>query len=56
LSDITGFSAFINEPGIIHSKPIISGLPELIIKSNEIDVKVAEVEGDGFRRQPGFVL
>lgn len=46
LPAITGFSEFVNDTEINHSQHIISELLEVILKSNEIDLKVAEIEGD----------
>ena len=46
LSDISGFTHFTQETEIFHSKHIISELLEVIIHSNQLDLKVAEVEGD----------
>ncbi len=46
LPDISGFTHFTQQTEIFHSKHIISELLEVIIHSNQLDLKVAEVEGD----------
>lgn len=46
IPDISGFTHFIQQTEISHSKHIISELLQIIINSNELDLKVAEVEGD----------
>lgn len=46
IPDISGFTEFVNNTEITHSQHIISELLELIINSNELNMFVAEVEGD----------
>ena len=46
IPDISGFSSFVNETEISHSRHIIRELLELIIDSDELGMKVSEVEGD----------
>jgi hypothetical protein len=46
LPDISGFTHFAQETEISHSKHIISELLEVILHSNNLELKVAEVEGD----------
>ena len=46
IPDITGFTEFVNATEIQHGQHIISELLELIIDSNQLDLKVSEVEGD----------
>ncbi|MEO9851976.1 MAG: DUF2652 domain-containing protein [Reichenbachiella sp.] len=46
IPDISGFTSFVKQVEIEHSQHIISELLELIIDSNELDLSVAEVEGD----------
>lgn len=46
IPDITGFTKFVNETEVIHSQHIISELLEILIKSNELKMKVSEIEGD----------
>jgi hypothetical protein len=44
--DISGFTKFVTETEIDHSTHIIEELLEIIIDSNEINLKVSEIEGD----------
>jgi hypothetical protein len=46
IPDISGFTEFVNNTEITHSQHIISELLELIINSNELNMLVAEIEGD----------
>ena len=46
IPDISGFTEFVNSTEISHSQHIISELLELLIKSDDLDLKVAEIEGD----------
>lgn len=46
IPDISGFTRFVNETDIAHSRLIIQELLETIINSNEIGLEVSEVEGD----------
>ncbi|HVO74525.1 MAG TPA: DUF2652 domain-containing protein [Ignavibacteriaceae bacterium] len=46
IPDISGFTRFINEVEIDHSRLIIEELLEIIINSNSIGLEVSEVEGD----------
>lgn len=46
IPDISGFTKFVNETEIVHGVHIISELLEIIIKSNTLNLKVAEIEGD----------
>ena len=46
LPDISGFTHFTQETEISHSKHIISELLEVILHSNNLDLEVAEIEGD----------
>ena len=46
IPDISGFTKYVNETEIEHSQHVISGLLELIIDSNELDMTVSEIEGD----------
>lgn len=48
IPDISGFTNFVKQTEISHSKHIISELLEAIINSNILDLKVAEIEGDAF--------
>ncbi len=44
--DISGFTEFVNNTEVEHSKHIIAELLELIIDSDELGLTVAEIEGD----------
>ena len=46
IPDISGFTKFVNETEIDHSRVIIEELLENIINSNKIGLHVSEVEGD----------
>jgi hypothetical protein len=46
IPDISGFTKFVNETEIDHSRYIISELLENIIDSNQIGLTVSEIEGD----------
>jgi hypothetical protein len=46
IPDISGFTKFVTETEIDHSTHIIEELLEIIIDSNEINLKVSEIEGD----------
>lgn len=46
LPDISGFTDFVNTTEVEHSQHIISELLELMIDANEIDMTLAEIEGD----------
>ena len=46
IPDISGFTKFINETEIDHSRLIIQELLELLINANEVDLEVSEIEGD----------
>ncbi len=46
IPDISGFTKFVNETEIDHSRLIIQELLELIINANEVGLEVSEVEGD----------
>ena len=44
--DISGFTRFVNETEIDHSRLIIQELLEILINSNQIGLEVSEIEGD----------
>ena len=44
--DISGFTKFVNETAVSHSRHIISELLEKLIDANELGLEVSEVEGD----------
>lgn len=46
MPDISGFTQFVNETEILHSQHIVQELLEILIDSNNLDLKVSEVEGD----------
>ena len=46
IPDISGFTRFINETEINHSRLIIQELLELLINANKIGLEVSEIEGD----------
>ncbi|MFT5142633.1 MAG: hypothetical protein ACI80V_001660 [Rhodothermales bacterium] len=46
IPDISGFTTFVNETEVEHSRHIISELLQLIIDADELGLTVAEVEGD----------
>lgn len=53
IPDISGFTQFVNDTEILHSKHIIEELLERVIDSNSINLTVSEIEGDAilFYRQ-----
>src|SRR3954465_14700033 len=44
--DISGFTRFVNETEIDHSRLIIQELLEVLINANQIGLEVSEIEGD----------
>ena len=46
IPDISGFTRFVNEVEIEHSRFIIQHLLEVLISANEIGLKISEIEGD----------
>lgn len=46
IPDISGFTRFVNEVEIDHSRQIIQELLEVIINSNTIGLEISEIEGD----------
>ena len=46
IADISGFTHFVTQTPILHSKDIISELLEAVIQSNQIDLEISEIEGD----------
>lgn len=46
IPDISGFTKFINETEIDHSRLIIQELLELLINANHIGLEISEIEGD----------
>jgi len=59
IPDISGFTRFVNETDIEHSRLIIQELLELLISSNQIGLQISEIEGDAilfykFGEAPGI--
>jgi hypothetical protein len=46
IPDISGFTRFVNETEIDHSRIIIQELLEVLINANQIGLEVSEIEGD----------
>src|SRR5215212_291069 len=46
IPDISGFTRFVTETEIDHSRLIIQELLEVLIESNEIGLQISEIEGD----------
>jgi hypothetical protein len=46
IPDISGFTKFVSQSEIEHSKLIIQELLEILIKSNQIGLQISEIEGD----------
>ena len=46
IPDISGFTNFVSNTEVNHSKHIIKELLELLIKKNALNLKLAEIEGD----------
>ncbi len=46
IPDISGFTKFVTDCEIDHSKHIISNLINIILDSNPLELKVSEIEGD----------
>lgn len=46
IPDISGFTKFVNETDIEHSRLIIKELLEILINANDIGLEISEVEGD----------
>lgn len=46
IPDISGFTSFVHSTELEHSQHIISGLLTTLIDANELDLTVAEIEGD----------
>jgi hypothetical protein len=46
IPDISGFTQFVNQTDIEHSRLIIQELLEILINANEIGLEISEVEGD----------
>lgn len=46
IPDISGFTEFVNDTEITHSRHIIEELLETLIDANELDLEISEIEGD----------
>jgi hypothetical protein len=46
IPDISGFTDFVNETEVDHSRYIIQELLETLINSNNLQLQVSEIEGD----------
>src|SRR5688572_11098099 len=46
IPDISGFTRFVNEVEIEHSRLIIQELLEILVDANETGLEVSEIEGD----------
>ncbi len=46
IPDISGFTHFVTQTPIIHSKDIIAELLETVIHNNQLDLEISEIEGD----------
>ena len=46
IPDISGFTQFVNEVEIEHSRFIIQELLEILIKANDLGLEISEIEGD----------
>src|SRR5689334_12850804 len=46
IPDISGFTKFVSETEIDHSRQIIQELLEVLINSNEMGLEISEIEGD----------
>ena len=46
IPDISGFTRFVNETEIEHSRVIIQELLELLINANQMGLEISEIEGD----------
>ena len=59
IPDISGFTRFVNETEIDHSRLIIQELLELLINANETGLEISEIEGDAilfykYGKSPGL--
>ena len=46
IPDISGFTRFVNETEIDHSRLIIQELLEILINANRLGLEISEIEGD----------
>jgi len=54
MPDISGFTQFVSETEVIHSRHIVQELLEILIDSNRLNLQISEIEGDAiFFYKPG---
>jgi len=54
MPDISGFTQFVSETEVMHSRHIVQELLEIIIDSNHLNLQISEIEGDAiFFYRPG---
>jgi len=54
MPDISGFTQFVSETEVLHSRHIVQELLEIIIDSNHLNLQISEIEGDAiFFYRPG---
>ncbi|MBX2816709.1 MAG: DUF2652 domain-containing protein [Saprospiraceae bacterium] len=46
LPDISGFTEFVNSTEVEHSQHVIAELLEILLSANQLDLQLAEIEGD----------
>lgn len=46
IPDISGFTSFVRQTEVVHSKHIVEELLEVIIDNNELGLEISEIEGD----------
>ncbi|MBS1564922.1 MAG: DUF2652 domain-containing protein, partial [Bacteroidetes bacterium] len=46
IPDISGFTRFVNQTEIGHSRMIIQELLEVLINANQVGLEISEIEGD----------
>jgi hypothetical protein len=54
MPDISGFTQFVSETEVMHSRHIVQELLEILIDSNHLNLQISEIEGDAiFFYRPG---
>jgi len=54
MPDISGFTQFVSETEVMHSRHIVQELLEVLIDSNHLNLQISEIEGDAiFFYRPG---
>ena len=46
MPDISGFTQFVSETEVMHSRHIVQELLEILIDSNHLNLQISEIEGD----------